>query len=83
MDEQLFRELGHLTDACCHFQSRVTHLLYHRLPALFSGQIELYTHVPVMKQLIETLQSWDFRVCGVFLIDAQFMIEASKFISGT
>ena len=47
-----------------------------------TGQIELYTHVPVMKQLIETLQGWDFRICGVFLIDAQFMIEASKFVSG-
>ena len=35
-----------------------------------------------MKQLVETLQNWDFRVCGVFLIDAQFMIEASKFVSG-
>ena len=35
-----------------------------------------------MKQLIETLQAWDFRICGVFIIDAQFMIEASKFVSG-
>ena len=35
-----------------------------------------------MKQLIEALQAWDFRICGVFIIDAQFMIEASKFVSG-
>lgn len=46
------------------------------------GQVELYTHIPVMKQLVETLQKWDFRICGVFLIDSQFMIEASKFVSG-
>jgi len=46
------------------------------------GQIELYTHIPVMKTLVETLANWDFRVCGVFLLDAQFMIEASKFVSG-
>ncbi|KAK3084870.1 hypothetical protein FSP39_020517 [Pinctada imbricata] len=46
------------------------------------GQIELYTHIPVMKQLAETLQKWDFRLCGVFLVDSQFMIEASKFVSG-
>ena len=44
--------------------------------------MELYTHLPVMKQLTETLQKWDFRLCGVFLVDSQFMIEASKFVSG-
>ncbi|XP_022341179.1 GPN-loop GTPase 3-like [Crassostrea virginica] len=46
------------------------------------GQIELYTHIPVMRDLAETLQKWDFRICGVFLVDSQFMIEPSKFISG-
>uniref|UniRef100_A0A0K8RGX6 GPN-loop GTPase 3 n=1 Tax=Ixodes ricinus TaxID=34613 RepID=A0A0K8RGX6_IXORI len=46
------------------------------------GQIELYTHLDVMKKLIDVLQSWDFRVCGVFLIDSQFMVETTKFFSG-
>lgn len=46
------------------------------------GQIELYTHLPVMKHLMETLQSWDFRLCGVFLVDSQFLGETSKFVSG-
>ncbi|KAM9306424.1 GPN-loop GTPase 3 [Pholidichthys leucotaenia] len=46
------------------------------------GQIELYTHLPVMKQLVEQLQMWEFRVCGVFLVDSQFMVESFKFISG-
>eukprot|EP00057_Strongylocentrotus_purpuratus_P032635 XP_788313.2 PREDICTED: GPN-loop GTPase 3 [Strongylocentrotus purpuratus] len=46
------------------------------------GQIELYTHIPVMRQLVEVLKSWDFRICGVFLIDAQFMVETAKFFSG-
>ncbi|XP_002736815.1 GPN-loop GTPase 3-like [Saccoglossus kowalevskii] len=46
------------------------------------GQIELYTHLPVMRQLVDQLQSWDFRVCGVFLIDSQFLVETSKFFSG-
>ncbi|XP_018611040.1 GPN-loop GTPase 3 [Scleropages formosus] len=46
------------------------------------GQIELYTHLPVMKQLVEKLQQWEFRVCGVFLVDSQFMVETFKFISG-
>ncbi|KAL5016884.1 hypothetical protein ScPMuIL_006473 [Solemya velum] len=46
------------------------------------GQIELYTHIPVMKMLVETLQKWNFNVCGVFILDSQFMISASKFVSG-
>ncbi|XP_031711718.1 GPN-loop GTPase 3 isoform X2 [Anarrhichthys ocellatus] len=46
------------------------------------GQIELYTHLPVMKQLVEQLQQREFRVCGVFLVDSQFMVESFKFISG-
>uniref|UniRef100_A0A671XD92 GPN-loop GTPase 3 n=1 Tax=Sparus aurata TaxID=8175 RepID=A0A671XD92_SPAAU len=37
-----------------------------------TGQIELYTHLP----------QWEFRVCGVFLVDSQFMVESFKFISG-
>lgn len=45
---------------------------------LFAGQIELYTHLPVMKQLVEQLQQWEFRVCGVFLVDSQFMVESFK-----
>lgn len=47
------------------------------------GQIELYTHIPVMKQLVERLQAWDFHVCVVFLLDAQFLVDASKFVSGS
>jgi len=46
------------------------------------GQIELYTHIPVMRRLVDTLQSWDFRICGVFLVDSQFIVDASKFFSG-
>lgn len=46
------------------------------------GQIELYTHLPVMKQFVTQLQQWEFRVCGVFLVDSQFMVESFKFISG-
>ncbi|KAK2102585.1 GPN-loop GTPase 3 [Saguinus oedipus] len=46
------------------------------------GQIELYTHLPVMKQLVQQLEQWEFRVCGVFLVDSQFMVESFKFISG-
>lgn len=47
------------------------------------GQIELYTHMTVMRQLLNILQNLNFRVCGIFLIDVQFMIDTSKFLSGT
>lgn len=48
------------------------------------GQIELYTHMTIMRQLVELLQQrWNFRVCGVFLVDSQFMVDGSKFLSGT
>lgn len=47
------------------------------------GQIELYTHLKVGRQLVELLESWNFRVCSVFLIDSQFMIDGAKFLSGT
>jgi GPN-loop GTPase len=47
------------------------------------GQLELYTHLDVGKKLVKLLESWNFRVCGVFLIDSQFMTDGAKFISGT
>eukprot|EP00745_Piridium_sociabile_P001501 TRINITY_DN109215_c0_g2_i1.p1 TRINITY_DN109215_c0_g2~~TRINITY_DN109215_c0_g2_i1.p1 ORF type:complete len:280 (-),score=88.01 TRINITY_DN109215_c0_g2_i1:47-886(-) len=46
------------------------------------GQIELYTHIPAVRQLVERLQQWNFRLCGVFLLDAQFLLEPSKLVSG-
>jgi len=46
------------------------------------GQIELYTHIPVMRQLVDRLRALNFYICGVFLIDAQFLIDAAKFASG-
>lgn len=47
------------------------------------GQIELYTHLNVGRQLVELLTSWNFRVVSVFLLDSQFMIDGAKFLSGT
>ncbi|KAJ6636599.1 GPN-loop GTPase 3 [Pseudolycoriella hygida] len=47
------------------------------------GQIELYTHLTAGKELVKLLQSWNFNVCSVFLIDSQFMIDGAKFLSGT
>ncbi|CAB4056965.1 GPN [Lepeophtheirus salmonis] len=47
------------------------------------GQIELYTHMNVMRRLTDALSSWGFRVAGVFLIDANFMVDGGKFVSGS
>lgn len=46
------------------------------------GQIELYTHLDMMKRFTDMLAGLDFRVCGVYLIEAQFMVETHKFFSG-
>ncbi|KAL8561089.1 hypothetical protein ACOMHN_031033 [Nucella lapillus] len=46
------------------------------------GQIELYIHIPAMRQLVECLQRWNFRLVSIFLLDAQFLIQPSKFVSG-
>ena len=46
------------------------------------GQIELYSHLPVMHNLVRQLQIWGFTVVSVYLLDALFVIEPSKFISG-
>lgn len=47
------------------------------------GQLELYTHLQAGRDLIKLLQSWNFRICSVFLVDSQFMIDGPKFLSGT
>ena len=46
------------------------------------GQIELYTHLPIMRQFVEQLERWNFRVCAVFLLDSQFLIDSAKYFSG-
>ncbi|CAG4933898.1 unnamed protein product [Colias eurytheme] len=50
---------------------------------LFNCQIELYTHLPVIKRLVDQLEKWYFRICVVFMIDSQFMVDGAKFLSGT
>jgi GTPase SAR1 family protein len=46
------------------------------------GQIELFTHMKVMNEIVEKLELWNSRVCAVFLLDANFLLDGSKFISG-
>jgi len=47
------------------------------------GQVELYTHVPVMQRLVAALQRHGFSVCGVYCLDALFVSDASKLIAGS
>uniref|UniRef100_A0A670K9Q9 GPN-loop GTPase 3 n=1 Tax=Podarcis muralis TaxID=64176 RepID=A0A670K9Q9_PODMU len=42
------------------------------------GQIELYTHLPVMRQLVEQLQQWESASVAFFSFDSQFMVESFK-----
>jgi len=46
------------------------------------GQIELYTHLTLMKTFTDNLAGLDFRVCGVFLLDSHFASDTAKFFSG-
>lgn len=46
------------------------------------GQIELYSHLPIMKDIADMLQSWGLRVVVVNLLDALFALEPVKFVSG-
>lgn len=36
-----------------------------------------------MQQLISTLQKMNFHLCGVYVLDSQFMVDGPKFLSGT
>ncbi len=46
------------------------------------GQIELYTHFPFMRDLIQYLHKWDFRVQALYFPDSQFMGDTPKFFGG-
>ncbi|KAI8897272.1 GPN-loop GTPase [Globomyces pollinis-pini] len=46
------------------------------------GQIELYTHCTIMKQLVDCLHRNDYRVCGIYLLDCQFIQDTPKFFAG-
>ncbi|CEF72348.1 unnamed protein product [Fusarium graminearum] len=50
------------------------------------GQIELYTHVPILPALVKFLSqpgSLDVRMAAVYLLEATFVVDRAKFFSGT
>ncbi|RSH81714.1 ATP binding protein [Apiotrichum porosum] len=47
------------------------------------GQIELYTHIPLLPQLAQFLQTrLGFRTSAVYLVESQFMQDKAKFFAG-
>ena len=48
----------------------------------FPGQIELFSHLDVLPRIIEMLNEKGYHLTAVFLLDSQFMIDPSKFLSG-
>ncbi|EPX75314.1 ATP binding protein Fet5 [Schizosaccharomyces octosporus yFS286] len=47
------------------------------------GQIELYTHVPILPALIRHLQmTLNYRPCALYLLESQFLVDRAKFFAG-
>jgi len=46
------------------------------------GQIELYTHYPILPMLVSHFQRLNMRLSAVYLIESQFMEDKYKFFSG-
>lgn len=50
------------------------------------GQIELYTHIPILPALVRFLSqpgALDIRLCAAYLLEATFVVDRAKFFSGT
>src|SRR3989338_2690265 len=47
------------------------------------GQIELYSHQPLMRNFVNTMKNvLHYKLCVVFIIDSHFITEPSKLMSG-
>ncbi|KAF2136760.1 uncharacterized protein K452DRAFT_322189 [Aplosporella prunicola CBS 121167] len=49
------------------------------------GQIELYTHVPILPTLVKSLTrgSLNINLCAAYLLEATFIVDHAKFFAGT
>lgn len=47
------------------------------------GQIELYSHLNVLPNLLNNLVQKGYHLLVIYLLDAQFMSDAAKFLSGS
>jgi GTPase SAR1 family protein len=78
--EFLMENLDFLTDAIDPLTEE--YLIIFDMP----GQIELYTHVPILPSLARFLTrggSLDIRMCAAYLLEATFVVDRAKFFAGT
>ncbi|KAI1201800.1 GPN-loop GTPase 3 like protein [Nemania serpens] len=78
--EFLMENLDFLTDALDPLTEE--YLVIFDMP----GQIELYTHVPILPALVRFLTragSLDIRLCAAYLLEATFVVDRAKFFAGT
>ena len=50
------------------------------------GQIELYTHIPILPRLVKFLTqpgALDIRLCAAYLLESTFVIDRAKYFAGT
>lgn len=48
------------------------------------GQIELYTHIPIVPALVQHLRmSMNVNLCAAYLLESTFVIDRAKFFAGT
>ncbi|KAK3335653.1 GPN-loop GTPase [Cercophora scortea] len=50
------------------------------------GQIELYTHIPILPTLVKFLTqpgALDMRLCAAYLLEATFVVDRAKYFAGT
>lgn len=46
------------------------------------GQVELYSHLPIMHNLAKQITMWGHSTVAVYLLDALYVLEPTKFIPG-
>ncbi|CCJ28556.1 unnamed protein product [Pneumocystis jirovecii] len=54
-----------------------------RFFTFLTGQIELYTHIPVLPMLAKHMHHHlGFRLCAAYLLESQFIVDKAKFFAG-
>lgn len=77
--EHLLENMEHITDKLEDVSEE--YLIIIDMP----GQIELYTHVPIVPQLVKHLSqgSLNINMCAAYLLESTFIMDRAKFFAGT
>jgi GTPase SAR1 family protein len=62
-------------------KNKIDKLKDHYLLFDFPGQVELYTHHESVKNIVQKMVQWDFRLAAVHLVDSHYCSDPSKFIA--